>query len=67
MHTDERTLLWQDSIPAGAGWSHILRRGNALRITAPEAGANVGAMFYNADSYIERYNMEMKARRHRRD
>ena len=41
----------------GATWSHVLKRGTALRITDSEGGANVGALFYNWDNPAERYNM----------
>lgn len=50
-------LLFEEPLPGGATWSHILKRGTALRITDPEGGANVGAMFYNAENPVERYNM----------
>ncbi|HVW22760.1 MAG TPA: urea amidolyase associated protein UAAP1 [Opitutaceae bacterium] len=43
---------------AGAGmWSAVLSRGKSLRLTALEAGANVGMLLYNADLPVERYNM----------
>jgi uncharacterized protein len=57
MQDQERTLLWEDSVQPGASWSHILRRGNALRLIDAEGGANAGALFYNADNFTERYNM----------
>ena len=50
-------LLWQDTIQAGASWTHVLKRGSALRITALEDGANVPAIFYNVECPVERYNM----------
>ncbi|HYO84353.1 MAG TPA: urea amidolyase associated protein UAAP1 [Bryobacteraceae bacterium] len=53
----ERRLLWEERIEGGATWSHILRRGTALRIIDREGGANVGAILYNADNATERYNM----------
>jgi len=49
--------LWEETIRPGATWSHVLRRGTALRITDTEGGANVGAIFYNFDCPVERYNM----------
>lgn len=52
-----RELLWEENIQPGASWSHILRRGTALRLTDTEGGANVGAIFYNATNPTERYNM----------
>ena len=41
----------------GDAWSHVLKRGCALRITDVTGGANVGALFFNADLPSERYNM----------
>jgi len=49
--------LWQETIHGGASWALLLRRGNTLRIEDTEGGANVGALFYNADFPAERYNM----------
>ena len=53
----ERRLLWQDVIEGGATWSHILRRGTAIRLIDKEGGGNIGAVLYNADNPTERYNM----------
>jgi urea carboxylase-associated protein 2 len=50
-------LLFEERIEPGATWSHVLKRGTSLRITDVEGGANVGAMFYNAENPTERYNM----------
>lgn len=50
-------VLWEEVLPPGAMWSHVLKRGTALRLTDTEGGANAGAIFYNADNYVERYNM----------
>jgi len=49
--------LFDEMIEPAATWSHILKRGTALWITDIEGGANVGAIFYNADNPTERYNM----------
>lgn len=50
-------LLWEELIQPGATWSHVLKRGTAIRITDMLGGANAGAIFYNADLPVERYNM----------
>jgi urea carboxylase-associated protein 2 len=50
-------LLWQDTVQAGASWTHVLKRGTALRITTRGDGGNVPAIFYNFDCPVERYNM----------
>lgn len=52
----EKTLF-AETIQPGATWSHVLKRGTALRITDLEGGANVGAIFYNRENPTERYNM----------
>ena len=51
------SLLWEDTVQAGASWTHVLKRGTALRITTLGDGANVPAIFYNFDCPIERYSM----------
>lgn len=50
-------LILNETLRGGAMWSWILKRGTALRMTAMEAGANVSALFLNADAPLERYNM----------
>jgi uncharacterized protein YcgI (DUF1989 family) len=49
--------MFEEVIQPGASWSHVLKRGTALRITDVEGGANVGALFYNFGCTTERYNM----------
>jgi urea carboxylase-associated protein 2 len=49
--------LFEELVHPGATWSHVLKRGRALRITDIHGGANVGALFYNWENPIERYNM----------
>lgn len=50
-------LLFEDVLREGATWSHVLKRGTALRITDTTGAANVGALFYNWENPTERYNM----------
>lgn len=50
-------FLWEETLQAGASWSHVLKRGTKLRITDAEGGANVGAIFYNFECTAERFNM----------
>ncbi len=54
---DPQTLLWSDDVPAGAHWSCVVRRGQTLRVTDVEGGANVAMLFYNLEEKLERYNM----------
>lgn len=53
----EQLVLWEETVHPGASWSHVLKRGAALRITDVEGGANVGVLFYNFECPTERYNM----------
>jgi urea carboxylase-associated protein 2 len=50
-------ILWEETVQPGATWSHVLKRGTALRLTDLEGGANAGALFYNFECPVERYNM----------
>ncbi|MBA3022313.1 MAG: urea carboxylase-associated family protein [Gammaproteobacteria bacterium] len=50
-------LLWEETLPGGAHWSFVMKRGTALRLTDVEGGANLSALFYNKDEKLERYNM----------
>jgi len=49
--------LFEETLAPGASWSHVLKRGTALRLTDLEGGANMGAIFYNADCPVERLNI----------
>jgi uncharacterized protein len=57
MSQSTQSILWTDTIGAGASWSLILRRGNVLRLEDTEGRANAAALFYNFDCPVERYNM----------
>lgn len=50
-------ILFEETLAPGAAWSHILKRGTALRLTDTEGGANVGAIFCHADNPVERLNI----------
>jgi urea carboxylase-associated protein 2 len=54
---DPSLVLWEERVPGGAHWSGVLRRGNTLRVTDLEGGANVAMLFYNYEDKLERYNM----------
>lgn len=54
---EKNSLLWEETIQPGAAWSHVLKRGTALRLVDVEGGANAGAIFYNFECPVERYNM----------
>ena len=48
--------LYETIIEGGKHWSFTMRRGSTLRLTDVEGGANVGMLFYNPLSLLERYN-----------
>jgi urea carboxylase-associated protein 2 len=50
-------LLFEEELPGGAMWSHVVRRHHTLRLVDVEGGANVGMLLYNRDQPLERYNM----------
>jgi uncharacterized protein len=53
----ESSVLSTEVVPGGATWSHVLKRGTALRITDVEGGANVAAYFLNFELPAERFNL----------
>lgn len=53
----EPSALYSEVMPGGATWSHVLKRGTALRISDLEGGANVAAYFLNFDLPAERFNL----------
>ena len=57
VHDTSSEILWEEPLAGGATWSHTMKRGTALRITDVEGGANAGAIFYNSENPVERYNM----------
>jgi urea carboxylase-associated protein 2 len=52
-----KATIFRETLAAGGGWSSVVKRHQVLRITDTEGGANVSALFYNADEPLERYNM----------
>jgi len=50
-------ILYETTVAGGWNFSQIIRRGRSIRITDLEGGANVSALFYNAENCSERYNM----------
>ena len=50
-------VLWEETLHGSSTWSHVLKRGTALRITAGGDHANVGALLLNADNPAERLNL----------
>ncbi|NNM85054.1 MAG: DUF1989 domain-containing protein [Phycisphaerales bacterium] len=50
------SITLSETIPGGAKWTHVIGRGSALRLAAPDGSLGVSALFYNADDFSERYN-----------
>jgi urea carboxylase-associated protein 2 len=57
MYALNSEILWDETLPGSSTWSHILKRGTALRIETAVDNANVGAIFFNADNLSERLNL----------
>ena len=51
------SVLWEETLPGSSTWSHIPKRGTALRLEAVEDNCNVGALLLNADNFSERLNL----------
>lgn len=54
---DPSLIRFEEIVPPGANWSHVLKRGTTLRITDTEGGANVAALMYNRELFAERLNL----------
>ena len=54
---DPSLVRFEEIVPPGANWSHVLKRGTTLRLTDSEGGANVSALFYNFELLVERLNI----------
>jgi urea carboxylase-associated protein 2 len=50
-------ILFEEVLPGGGMWSCSLQRHSTLRLTAQGDGANVGALFYNRDHFLDRLNL----------
>jgi urea carboxylase-associated protein 2 len=51
------SALHEEYLPGGWTWSHVVKRGTALRLTDVEGGACAAALFFNPFDTSERYNM----------
>jgi urea carboxylase-associated protein 2 len=49
--------LFEERLPGGAHRSLVLKRGQLLRLTDSEGGANVSTLMFNADEKSERLNL----------
>jgi uncharacterized protein len=50
-------ILLNETLPGGAYWHGIIKRGNTLRVTDLEGSHGVALICYNADNPIERLNV----------
>lgn len=50
-------ILWQEVLHGSSTWSHVLKRGTALRMEVTEWDSNVGAILLNAENPSERLNL----------
>lgn len=53
---DPALIICDEMIPGGAYWSYLVKRGQTLRVIAPDGSRGVSFLCYNADNLIERYN-----------
>jgi urea carboxylase-associated protein 2 len=49
--------LFSVHLQGGATWSHVLKRGTALRLTDVEGGANAAVTCFNYENFAERFNL----------
>ena len=56
-HTRNKKPYHEALIEGGKHWSLTVRSGTAIRLIDANGGANVGMLFYNPYSLLERYNM----------
>jgi urea carboxylase-associated protein 1 len=54
---DAAAACYDHEIPATSPWSHVLRRGQNLRIVDLDGQQAVDMLFYNAHDYGERYSV----------
>lgn len=54
---NDNTVLYKDTLPGGAHWSMIIKRGHILKLIDIEGGANVGMLMYNPMMPLERINL----------
>jgi urea carboxylase-associated protein 2 len=54
---DPSLIRFEEVVPPGANWSHVLKRGTTLRITDITGDANVAVLLYNFELLCERLNL----------
>lgn len=53
---DPANAIYKETVYAGSGWMHTLKKGQILRITDLHGNQAVDTIFYNADRIDERYH-----------
>ena len=51
------SVVLEEPLRGGQMWSRVVKRGQLLKLVDVEGGASVAALFFNAELYLERYNM----------
>ncbi len=49
-------ILYEDTLPGGAHWSMLIRKGTSLKLIDQQGGANLAMLMYNPSEKLERYN-----------
>jgi urea carboxylase-associated protein 1 len=53
---DPKRAVFDETLPAGRGWSHVINKGQIFRIVDLEGNQAVDTLFYNARDLDERYS-----------
>jgi urea carboxylase-associated protein 2 len=54
---DSSLIRFEEMVPPGSNWSHVLKRGTTLRLTDTTGDANVAVLLYNFELLCERLNV----------
>jgi len=55
---DLAAAIYDRVVPARSSWSHVIKRGQVVRIIDTESQQAVDALFYNAHDFAERYSAQ---------
>ena len=55
---DPKSAVFDEVLPAGRGWSHVIARGQTFRIVDLEGNQAVDTLFYSSASLDERYSAQ---------
>jgi uncharacterized protein len=53
---DPKTAVYDETLPSGLGFTHVVKKGQVFRIVDLEGNQAVDTLFYNADDPTERYS-----------